>query len=133
MTSRKVLDSWSVIAYLENEPGGEKVERLIRQARDGGKPLLMCVVNWGEVYYITSRESGQASADRVEQMLDALPIEIVPADRPLTRAAAGIKATHRMSYADAFAAALAETRKAALVTGDREFKEIEGRVKIEWL
>jgi predicted nucleic acid-binding protein len=32
------------------------------------------------------------------------------------------KAKHRMSYNDCFAAALAKTRKAELVTGDLEFR-----------
>lgn len=38
-----------------------------------------------------------------------------------------------MAYADCFAAALARTRNAELVTGDPEFKEVEGEVKIAWL
>lgn len=133
MSARWVLDSYSVILFLEREAGWEKVARLLRLGRDAGHPLLLCVVNWGEVYYISVRKAGEEAARRAMQVVDGLPIEIVPADRALTRAAAEIKATHKMSYADAFAAALAEARKATLVTGDREFKEIEGRVKIEWL
>ncbi len=38
-----------------------------------------------------------------------------------------------MSYADAFAAGLAEMKKALLVTGDKEFKQIEEKIKIVWL
>jgi predicted nucleic acid-binding protein len=38
-----------------------------------------------------------------------------------------------MSYADCFAAALAKTRKAELVTGDREFKQVENDVRVRWL
>jgi predicted nucleic acid-binding protein len=38
-----------------------------------------------------------------------------------------------MSYADCFAAALAKINKAELITGDREFKEVEGEVKVVWL
>ena len=36
-------------------------------------------------------------------------------------------------YADYFAAALAKLRKAELVTGDKEFKQVEGEVKILWI
>ncbi|MBA3505068.1 MAG: PIN domain-containing protein [Betaproteobacteria bacterium] len=43
------------------------------------------------------------------------------------------KARHRMSYADCFAAALAKHRKSDLVTGDKEFKQVEGEVSIRWL
>ncbi|MBI2339278.1 MAG: PIN domain-containing protein [Deltaproteobacteria bacterium] len=35
-----------------------------------------------------------------------------------------------MSYADCFAAALAKMKKAELITGDKEFKEVEGDIKI---
>ena len=38
-----------------------------------------------------------------------------------------------MSFADAFAAALAKERKAELVTGDLEFKTLEKEIKIAWL
>ena len=40
---------------------------------------------------------------------------------------------HRLSYADCFAAALAKVKKSALVTGDKEFKSLEGEIKVTWL
>jgi predicted nucleic acid-binding protein len=49
------------------------------------------------------------------------------------RQAAIYKATRRLSYADAFAAALAKIRNAELVTGDHEFKVLEDEIKIDWL
>jgi predicted nucleic acid-binding protein len=39
----------------------------------------------------------------------------------------------RLSLADCFAAALAFIEEAELVTGDPEFKQVEGEVKIEWI
>jgi predicted nucleic acid-binding protein len=36
--------------------------------------------------------------------------------------AARVKAKHKISYADCFAAALAKIRKGEVITGDREFK-----------
>ncbi len=133
MSPRYVLDSQAVIAFLEKEPGWERVAALLGQARDTGRPLALCVVNWGEICHVTCRGAGEEAARRVVSALDTLPIEIVPADRELTRTAAGLKASRKMSYADCFAAALALSRKSALVTGDREFKGVEGKIKIEWL
>ena len=40
---------------------------------------------------------------------------------------------NKMSYADAFAAALAKVKKADLVTGDNEFKPLDGEIKISWI
>lgn len=50
-----------------------------------------------------------------------------------TYAATHLKARHPISYADAFAAALAQLESATLVTGDREFEAVQGVIRIEWL
>lgn len=49
------------------------------------------------------------------------------------RQAAIYKATHKMSCADCFAAALARIKSAELLTGDPEFKALEKELKINWL
>lgn len=44
-----------------------------------------------------------------------------------------MKANHRISLADAFAASAALEYQAVLVTGDPEFHSIESIIAIEWL
>jgi ribonuclease VapC len=123
----KVLDSWALIAFFEDEPAAEVVEKLLHQASEGKHKLLLGMVNWGEVYSSTMRAVSPEAA--------ALPIEIVGVsdDLALARQAAIFKATHKLSYAGCFAAALAKQRNAELVTGDPEFKAVEKEVKIYWL
>jgi predicted nucleic acid-binding protein len=58
-------------------------------------------------------------------------IQTRPQSIPLQ--AAIFKAKQRISYADAFAAALAKLRRAELVTGDAEFKVLEKEIRISWL
>ena len=129
----RVLDAYSLMAYFEGEAGKDEMIEIFRSARDSGRLLLLSVVNWGEVFYITLREAGRERADHVAHLISTLPIQIIAADLDLTKQAAGFKATRKMSYADCFAAALAKLRKAELVTGDKEFKQVEGKVKIHWL
>ncbi len=129
----RVLDSYSLLAYFEGQAGKDDMIEILRAARDSGRHLLLSVINWGEVYYITLRETGRESADEVARLISTLPIQVIPADLDLTREAAELKATRKMSYADCFAAALAKSRKAELVTGDKEFKQVEDVVKIHWL
>ena len=129
----KVLDSYSLIAYLEGGPGADNMIEMFQAARDSGRDLLLSVVNWGEVYYITLREVGRERAEAVAHLISTLPIELVPADLELTKLAAELKATKKMSYADCFAAALAKLRKAELVTGDEEFRQVEGEIKVRWI
>ena len=131
----KVLDSWALIAFFEDEPAAEQVEIILQRAADEKHKLLMSVVNWGEIYYNTMREVSQKAAEQQARDIAALPIEIVGVDDDLTlaRQAAIFKATKKMAYADCFAAALAKLRNAELVTGDPEFKQVEKEIKINWL
>lgn len=129
----RVLDSYSLIAYLEGEPGKEKVIEMIQDARDSKVSLFLSIVNWGEVYYITLRETGRKRLEEIMRLISTLPIQLVPADLELTRQAAEFKSSKKMSYADCYAAATAKHYKAALVTGDMEFKQVEKEVKIIWI
>ena len=128
-----VLDSWSIIAYLEDELAGERVAGVIADAHESGIPLLMAIVNVGEVWYILARETSEPEADQKINQLQELGIEFIQPDWKLTREAAYFKSKNKMSYVDCFAAALAKQRKAHLITGDQEFKQVEHEVLINWM
>ena len=128
-----VLDSSALMTFFEDRSGATTVEDLLGKAADAKCPLLMSVVNWGEVYYSVWRARGEAAANSKLREIAQLPIEIVDADFELTRLAASLKAIHGLPYADCFAASLAESRKAPLVTGDKDFERIESLLKIVWL
>lgn len=128
-----VLDSWAVIAYLEDEPSGEQVEDLIATAHEEQIPIYMSVINLGEVWYTFAREISEEEASVSVKTLRDLRIQFEDANWEITQEAARFKSQHKMSYADAFAAALAKLKKAELVTGDKEFKSLEGEIKIAWV
>ena len=133
MAAAKVLDSWALLCYLEQEPGYEKIIELFEKAVESSKPLLMCIVNWGEVYYQVARRFGDQKALEIEQLIQTLPITLIEANKELTREAARIKTTKKMAYADCFAVALARLKKAELYTGDPEFRVVEKDIKVVWL
>jgi len=128
-----VFDSWAVIAYLEGEPAAEKIAEHIADAHDDDIPLFISVVNAGEVWYIIAREASVNDADQSILQLRHLGIEFVEANWNLTHEAAGYKSKHKMSFADCFAAALAKQKRALLLTGDPEFKQVEKEITIDWL
>src|ERR1700686_2069890 len=109
----KVLDSWALMAFLHDEPAAEAVEQLLLKAGEDKHKLLLCVVNWGEIYYSIARAEGEAVAEQKAADLATLAIELVPLsdDLQLVREAAKLKAAKKMAYADCFAAALAKLRK----------------------
>src|SRR3974377_2613652 len=92
----RVLDSYSLISYFEGEAGADTVTEMFRGARDSGRHLLLSLVNWGEVFYITLREAGREQADHVAHLISTLPIQVIPADLELTRQAAEFKAARKM-------------------------------------
>lgn len=132
----KVLDSWALIALFKGEPAAEAVEILLNKAAHDRVRLLLCVVNWGEIYYAMLRAGTRADAESAAEDIARMPIELVPVEATnldLVRQAAFFKATKKLSYGDCFAAALARLRRADLITGDAEFKSVESEVKIAWL
>lgn len=129
----KVLDAYALMVYLEKEPGYEKIKELFIKAAENGKNLLMSTVNWGEVFYILIKNYGINEAEKIQYVIETFPIEFVPVDFNLAKQAALFKAKGNISYADCFSAALAKLYKGEVVTGDKEFKEVENEVKISWI
>jgi predicted nucleic acid-binding protein len=140
---KRVLDSFTLLAYLNREAAVEKVRNLLaeaqraRKAEEGiqsGPSILMNEINVGETYYILSRTRGAEKADYfLETILPGLPISVVSNGFEDIIAAARIKAEHPLSFADCFAVMTAQHNKATIITGDPEFKTIKHLVKVEWL
>lgn len=128
-----LLDSFALLAYLEDEIGKVRVQELLAQAEMRKCRLLMCLVNLGEVLYIVERERGLPLAQNVLALVESLPIELLEATRDLVLDAAHIKAGHPISYADAFAVAAALREQATVITGDPEFRSVEESVRVEWI
>ncbi len=133
MPATIVLDAWAIMAYLEAEPAGKQVKQIISEAQDQLMSLLISTVNAGEVWYNVARRTSETEANGEIAALQQLGIRLVSADWTLTRQAAAYKSIYPIAYADCFAAALAKINDAELVTGDPEFKQLEGEVKIHWL
>lgn len=128
-----VFDSWAIIAYFEDEPAGQRIEEIIIDANERDIPMRMSVVNAGELWYIVARQTSHSEADSSIAELRSLGIHFDKPDWEATRQAAVFKSKYKMSYADAFAAALSMQKNAHLVTGDNEFKQVEKEIKILWV
>lgn len=130
---RYVMDSFAMIAFLEDEPGAEKVALILKSIMARKAKAYMSVINWSEIYYNTLREQGIETAEKVIGQLKQYPIEIVDADQKLTYEAAKLKGSYKIAYADCFAAALSQRLNAVVVTGDPEFKKLGDKYSIQWL
>lgn len=121
-----VLDSYTLLAFFRDEPGADAVEKLLNEAAEDKHELYITSVNAGEVYYMSCRKDSVSNANQVWDAMKKFPLHFVIADMELSLAAAKIKASNKLSYADAFAAALTIQKKATLVTGDDEFESLVG-------
>ena len=128
-----VLDTSAMLAMFFAEPGMEKMRELFHKASEADHPVFISAINWAEVLYKMERKHGKAGYETARQFERTTPLEAVPVDRELAEAAAFLKNAHGLGLADAFAAALAKSKKAELVTADTEFKALEKEIKVVWL
>jgi predicted nucleic acid-binding protein len=109
-----VLDTWALVAHLRNEAAGEQVRKEWIE-----RGAAMCSINLGEALYLEMRALGPNNAgDTIEEVRREL--DVVHPDWQLVRAAAKVKASGGLSFADAFCIATAERLEAPLWTGDPE-------------
>jgi uncharacterized protein len=129
------LDSWAILAFLHREnPAGLYVKQLLEKAaQENNETLFFSLMNLGEVYYIVGRASSREEADETIAQIRRLPLTIVSVDDEQIMAAARLKMSYRISYADAFALATAVRCKATLLTGDPELIALAPAFPIETL
>ena len=124
------------MAWLKDQaPAAGRVRALLDSAERRERRLYMNVINLGEVYYISAKLRNLEYAERVVETLRSRLIVLSASDE-LVFQAAGLKARHALSYADAFAAVTAISRSIPLVTGDPELKVLGDRergLELEWI
>ena len=128
-----VLDASAILDFVNAGTGAHRLRELLRESVQQDNPLLMSVVNWGEVFYVLWQRRGEEVARRAVENLSRLSIQPVSVDLEQSLKAGEIKTRHKIPYVDCLAAALAETRQAVLVTSDRDFEKLGRRIPILWL
>jgi predicted nucleic acid-binding protein len=128
-----LLDSFALLAYLNDEQGGGRVQELLALAKNHQCRLVMSLINLGEVLYIAERARGLSAAQMILALGMSLPLEFLEVSRDLIFEAAHLKANYALSYADALSTAFAIRENAIILTGDPEFKSVEELIPIEWL
>ncbi|HPY32136.1 MAG TPA: PIN domain-containing protein [Verrucomicrobiota bacterium] len=128
-----VLDASTLLAMFFGEPGMETMRALFHKAADADRAALISAVNWAEVLYRMERKQGREGLATARRFERTMPLEVVPLDCELAESAAHLKNQYGLGLADAFAAALARSKKATLVTADPEFKPLGKEIKINWL
>ena len=118
---RFVLDTSALLALRDDEPGAERVHRLIDAARKRRATAHVSFMTRMELLYLIAASEGAEAAAAALRLLDALPLQWVTCEPAILVEAARIKQRGRLSVADAWIAATAVSREAVLVHKDPEF------------
>jgi PIN domain nuclease of toxin-antitoxin system len=126
-----VLDSAAVLAMIQNEPGGMRVEGLLDSLELGAKvKVAMSWVNWCEVLTRTQRDNKTMTAEDLNAALAG--VELVPFGRAAAELAAGYAQVNRaLSFGDRACLALAKTNQATAWTADRAWAQVKLDVPVE--
>jgi len=129
----RVLDSWAILEWMSGrQPARGCIAKLLADATEGQTRLLMSAINVGEVYYVLCKNQSEDLAESWRESSRTLPATIeVPTADDIWHAAS-LKGRFPISYADGFAAALAQKHNCPLVTGDPEFRRVD-RLELDWI
>jgi ribonuclease VapC len=130
VAERYVLDTSAILAFLGDEAGAGKVERLLRGARAGRYEILACAITLMELFYTAMRTKGEDAAAYAVALVKAWPLGWVYPDEKMLLHAGRLKATHRLSVADALIAAVADMHDATLVHKDPELEALRGQIEL---
>lgn len=137
MSNVYVLDACALLAILNNEPGADIVESVLREALGGNAVVYMNKTNIFEVYYGIYRVDGQTKADEAYRIIQKQPIDIIDVfTDDVFQESARLKAKYKMSLADSIALGEASVRNASLLTSDHhEFDIVERQesIKFFWI
>ena len=127
-----VFDSHALLKFFQKEKGYERILELLEEIKKTGATKYINAINLGEIIYATKREFGDQKKLEVLAHLERLEFRVLPVPNQLIFQAAEYKAQFSISFADCLALASAVEHKAAIVTGDPDFKKVQHMVEILW-
>ncbi len=128
-----LFDSHAILAFFQDEQGSHEVAGILNHSLKQGIERLLCVVNLGEIIYLTKRRFGNRKKIEILGQVYRLGFRVLSATDEIVFKAAEIKGEYPLSYADCFAVACAMKHQAILVTGDPEFDSVSRLISIHWI
>ncbi|RJQ26927.1 MAG: type II toxin-antitoxin system VapC family toxin [Peptococcaceae bacterium] len=107
---------------MQEEPGSPYINHLLEEAEKEAIKIHISAINVGEIFYrlLKNGKSKVAASFLSDVKRKVFPWQVVPATNARVWEAAKLKGEYRVSYADAFAMALAGETGGEIVTRDPE-------------
>ncbi|MDH7579123.1 MAG: type II toxin-antitoxin system VapC family toxin [Bacillota bacterium] len=121
----KIFDAFAVLCWMQEEPGSSYINHLMEEAEKEAVKIQISAINIGEIFYrlLKSGKNQEATSFLSDIKRKSFPWQVVPANNTRVWEAAKLKGKYRISYADAFAMALAKETGGEIVTRDPEIIE----------
>ena len=88
MISKYLFDSHALLAFFQKEKGSEIVAGILRKALKQRQDRLICVINLGEIIYLTKRRFGDNKKVEILGRLFQMGFKVLPAPESLVFKAA---------------------------------------------
>jgi predicted nucleic acid-binding protein len=118
-----VLDTSALFALRADEPGANRVEALLHQARRKQCRLLVSFITRMEILYLVWREEGEEKAREALRLVDSFSLDWISCEPQILDRSAQVKSNGGLSVADSWIAATAMIHDATLVHKDPEFRK----------
>ena len=114
-----ILDACALLAFLNDEEGGDKIEDLLNQSFDGSISVSMSIINLLEVYYNELRDKGADIAQTVIELVQNYSLNIIKTISDKTfHEASRLKTTYKIALGDCIGLATAIELSGKFVTSD---------------
>ena len=120
-----MIDSWTWIEYWK----GGKYSRAAANYIDGDEEAFVSTINLIEIYSWVARYYNESVAKNKLETVERRCF-IMPVEKSTSIEAAKLKLKYKLGIADSVILATAKNLNAKLVTGDPDFKNIEGVIFI---
>jgi len=125
-----VFDTSAILTFTDAEPGTDQIEAFLRSAKAARCRILAVQVSLMELYYVALRQAGEDTAAKLVGLVKAWPMSWIKLDEKILLQAGKLKASYRLSVADAMIAAVAKLERAKLVHKDPEFKALSSEIQL---
>ena len=123
-----VLDTSALLAFLEDEPGADLIDKLLADERH---QFIISYLTLYECYYLHYQRRSKSVADLLLRSTLQLGFEVSYSnDLNEIISAGSLKGAFRLSAIDAWIAALAIRKRATLVHKDPEFEALKDYVDL---
>ncbi len=133
MDQKIILDAYGLLLFLQKEGPYHVIKTLFWDAQQEKNPVLVNEMSLGEIFHIIFSVHSIEKAETFIPLLEILPLEIISNCLDDIMQAARIKARYAIDTVSSLVVATAIVQKAKLVTGDPEFKKVDGLIPIQWL